>query len=160
MQIKPYPLSSSSSRLRYTFTSQNKNNGQKQEKIIEFSEIRSHKFAKLGLVSLFNLGFGDTPDGELIDDKSVTNNGDMETTLRTVAQAAEDFFELHRSAVIFFQGSTPSRTRLYRMMLNKYYDDISIQFDILGICDNGLKKLKKGSSVKYKAFLVKLRQQE
>lgn len=79
----------------------------------------------------------------------------METVLRTVANAAEVFLESHPSALIFFEGSTKVRTRLYRKMLNKYYAEISEKFIIWGICNNEIKPFTPSNTVNFEAFLVK-----
>ena len=151
MHIEPYLLSSSSSQLRYTFVSLGTKG--KKQKIIEYFEL-DRNFVSPD-IPVFNLGFGDTQDGVKIDDTAISDNGDMETVLRTVANAAEVFLESHPSALIFFEGSTKVRTRLYRKMLNKYYTEISEKFIIWGICNNEIKPFVPSNSVNYEAFLVK-----
>ncbi|MFZ7157986.1 DUF6934 family protein [Avibacterium gallinarum] len=154
MQIRPYVLSSDSARLRYQFVSQGKN-GEQQTKIIEFCRLDNAVFPED--TPLFNLGFGDTIDGVEIDDKVVTNNGDMEVILRTVAYAAELFFLEYPSALILFEGSSKARTRLYRMMLNKYYSEISERFIISGISEGSIHLFLPNTKKKFEAFLVKQR---
>ncbi|WP_052119499.1 DUF6934 family protein [Gallibacterium genomosp. 1] len=151
MHIEPYLLSSSSSQLRYTFISRG-TKGRKQ-KIIEFFELDRNFLSPD--IPVFNLGFGDTQDGVEIDDTVISDNGDMETVLRTVAKAAELFLENNPSALIFFEGSTKSRTRLYRKMLNKYYTEISEKFTIWGIHNNKITPFISSNTSNFEAFLVK-----
>lgn len=82
---------------------------------------------------LFNLGFGDKSieTGEL-DDLVVSNNGDTEKVLATVAMTVYEFFEEHPSATVYLKGSTSSRTRLYQISISKFIEQISIEFDVYG----------------------------
>lgn len=65
---------------------------------------------------VYNLAFGDKdPVTGEIGDRVVSNNGDIEKALATVAGAVFAFLDQHSEAWIFAAGSTSSRTRLYRM---------------------------------------------
>ena len=105
---------------------------------------------------LYNLGFGDKniETGE-IDDNIISNNGDSEKVLATVVATLYAFIDKHREAMVFATGSTKSRTRLYRMGITKYLDEIKKDFEIYGELDSGWEEFQKG--VDYEAFLVKLK---
>ena len=154
MHIQPYKLEQPTS-IRYQFVSEGEK-GVEQLKIIEFFQIGNFSFPEN--IPVFNLGFGDTLDGVKINDKARSNNGDMEIVLRTVAKSVELFLTEHTSAVVFFEGSTPSRTRLYRKMLNKYYTDISKHFIIWGMYNDTMQLLQPNTNLKFQSFLVKRRQ--
>src|ERR1043165_8403750 len=80
------------------------------QKGVKFKRVRDY---------LFNLVFGDWDEvNERIDDKVITNNGDREKVLATVAEIVIQFIDLHPYAFIFAQGSTNSRTRLYQIGIN------------------------------------------
>ncbi len=63
----------------------------------------------------YNLGFGDKNliTGEL-DDAAVTNNGDTDKVLSTVAFTLYEFFEEFPASIVYSTGVTDSRTRLYK----------------------------------------------
>ena len=49
----------------------------------------------------------------------------MEKVLATVVQTLGVFFMEFEGAKVFFKGSTPSRTRLYRIIIAKFHKDSS-----------------------------------
>lgn len=159
MHIKPYKLKTDTHKLRYELISSGVNN-QQQSKIIEFQEFKLNELEDLsahkyfhGCDSIFNLAFGDTEDGEVFSDDTVTNNGDMLIVLRTVALAVENFLLEHPNSVIPFRGSSKSRTRLYRMHLNKFYEEISSQFMIFSAYNGEIRGFESG--VNAQAFFIK-----
>lgn len=84
----------------------------------------------------YNLAFGDIdPKTKEVFDNINSSNNDHEMILSTVAAAVETFTREHPQAIIYAEGSTPSRTRLYRICITKYWNDITSQFHILG-CQN------------------------
>ena len=105
---------------------------------------------------LYNLGFGDKniETGE-IDDIVISNNGDSEKVLATVVATLYAFIDKHKEAMVYATGSTKPRTRLYRMGITKYLDEIKEDFEIYGELENGWEEFRK--DVEYEAFLVKLK---
>ena len=101
----------------------------------------------------FNMGLGDVNPvtGEL-DYHSVTDNGDRNNVLATVSEIIEAFFELYPSHTIYFKGTSKSRTRLYQMAINHYYDEISARFLILGELDDKMTRFIRNTN--YKSFLI------
>jgi hypothetical protein len=77
------------------------------------------------------------PDGSL-DFLNVSNNGDFEKVMATIAQIMLSFFEQNPNAIVAFTGSTPQRTRLYRIILVKELKRISDRFTIKGLTDRGI----------------------
>lgn len=105
---------------------------------------------------LFNLGFGDKSieTGEL-DDLVVSNNGDTEKVLATVAMTVYEFFEEHPSATVYLKGSTNSRTRLYQISISKFIEQISIEFDVYGELEGEFERFNR--NISYKGFLIQKR---
>jgi hypothetical protein len=68
----------------------------------------------------------------MLDDQEVSDNGDLEMILATVAAAAFDFCQYYPGANIFVVSSTVARTRLYHMAIARYLSDIQTQFKIYG----------------------------
>ncbi|MXN91644.1 hypothetical protein GR160_10435 [Flavobacterium sp. Sd200] len=112
------------------------------------------KFSETHLKDFYNLGFGDKDiaTGD-IDDLAISNNGDSEKVLATVVSAVYAFTDRYRDAWVYAVGSTPVRTRLYRMGITKYYEEAIIHFDIYGLLNNTWVVFEKG--IEFDAFLIK-----
>lgn len=143
MKRPKYQLKSTRDFTIFKFTSIGKNGI--IEKIIHFEETQ--------IEGVFNLGFGDLLPNDDYDDYIVTSNGDTEKVLATVASAVFLFTKNNKNIWIYAKGSTPARTRLYRMGINKYYDEISAHFEIYGLLNEEWLIFDKQSN--YEAFLVK-----
>jgi len=101
----------------------------------------------------FNMGLGDLNlETAEVDYYSVTDNGDRNTVLATVSEIIESFFELYPSHTIYFKGTSNSRTRLYQMAINHFYDELSERFHILGELDDKMTRFKRNTN--YKSFLI------
>jgi hypothetical protein len=102
---------------------------------------------------LYNLAFGDK-NSELgtIDDLVITDNQDTEKVLATVASTIFDFFAVHSGTIVIAQGSTPSRTRLYRRYLARFFEFIDQEFLLYGELDGEIERFIKGKN--YRAFLI------
>jgi len=144
MKLPRYELKAEKSLMVFEFVSE----GPKGEipKLIKYSETN--------LKDLYNLAFGDKnlKTGE-IDDTIVSNNGDSEKVLATVVSTVYAFCDKHPESWIFATGSTKSRTRLYRMGITKYIDEVGKDFDVYGLRDNEWEEFVK--EIEYDAFLVK-----
>lgn len=109
------------------------------------------RFSKIG-VNVYNFGFGDLNEmtGE-ISDTVVSNNDDGNKVLITVASIIFHFTTVYPGAAVVIQGTTPSRTRRYQMGINKYWDQISALFDVLGLKNGKWEKFRPVEN--YDAFL-------
>ncbi|MCF0038795.1 DUF6934 family protein [Dyadobacter fanqingshengii] len=95
------------------------------EKIVEYTET--------DFENIYNLGFGDYDQvTDSMNDLSITDNGDSSKVLATVASTVYTFTDEYPSAAILFTGSTPARTRLYRMAITINLAEISQDFVIFG----------------------------
>ena len=128
--------------------------------LFEFvSEGKNGKIPKLvrysttNLKGMYNLGFGDK-DGITgrIDDQVITDNGDSEKVLATVAATIYAFTAARPKAYVFIRGSTDARTRLYRIGISKYLSEITKDFNVKGLQNNKWKPFKPNGD--YKAFLI------
>ncbi len=117
----------------------------KIRKIIQYTEIN--------LKNYFNLGFGDkNHKTNTIDDLVVTNNGDSQKILATVASTLFKFTDHHPGANVIAIGSSLARTRLYRIGITNNLEAIENDFKVYGLNDNTWLKFAKG--IEYDAFLV------
>lgn len=123
MNVEKYQLKSESGLMNFEFVSEGPNGSIRKR--IEFQPTNDPK--------VFNLAFGDKKQGtEEIDDKVVSNNGDSEKVLATVVAAVYAFFDKHPNTFVYATGSTKTRTRLYRMGLTKFYEEMVNDFFLYG----------------------------
>jgi hypothetical protein len=144
MKLPRYELIAEKSLMVFEFTSE----GPKGQipKLIKFSET--------ALKGFYNLAFGDKSleTGD-IDDKVVSNNGDSEQVLATVVSAVFAFTDTYKDTWVYATGSTKSRTRLYRMGISKYFDEVKQDFQVFGMLDGEWQEFEK--EIDYTAFVVK-----
>lgn len=111
-------------------------------------------FSKTEIQDLYYLGFGDKNDTTgFIDDSVVTNNNDTQKVLATIASAIMIFTNKQPEAMIYATGSTPSRTRLYRMGINRYYEQLIAKFHIFGV-DGGDELAHYEKDRSFKGYLI------
>ncbi len=116
--------------------------------------VKKIQFTATNQPEVYNLAFGDrNPITGKIDDKVISNNGDSEMVLATVVAALYAFTDIHPEAWVYATGSTKSRTRLYRMGIAKYLEDVKADFRIYGQVGKAWKPFEKG--VEYNSFLVR-----
>jgi hypothetical protein len=123
MKTEKYPLKSESRFTRFEFISE----GSKGviRKLVEFQETT--------ISGVYNLAFGDfNPQTQQIDDLAVSDNGDTEKVLATVIDAVYAFFNKYPDAYVYATGSTKTRTRLYRMGITRFYDEMKKDFYLYG----------------------------
>ena len=107
--------------------------------------------------NIYNLGFGDWDEkAQTIRDKVRTNNEDRNKVLATVAFTVLDFMQFHLNAIVFAQGSTPARTRLYQMGIHANWYEISLLLDVQGFGKSGWEPFRQAEN--YKAFMVKAKE--
>ncbi len=99
------------------------------KKIVQYSETN--------LKDYYNLGFGDKDEktGE-ISDLVITNNGDSQQVLATVASTVYAFTDKHPGAWIYARGSNNVRTRLYRIGITNNLLEIKKDFEVFGLKDD------------------------
>ena len=130
----------------FTFEFQSEGPKGRVRKVVQFTPLAGD--------SLFNLGFGDHSEKtDDFDDMSITNNGDTEKVLATVAFIVYVFSEQFPDAWIYASGSTQARNRLYRMGINRHFNTMSADFEILGRSQGTWELYRRGSN--YDAFVVR-----
>ena len=115
--------------------------------------IKVVQYTPLHAGNYYNLGFGDRDlRTGLISDLTVSDNGDRKKVLATVASTLVFFFEKYPHAKVMASGSTPSRTRLYRMGINEFLPLIINDFILHGLTLNGWEYFNPNHD--YLAFLI------
>jgi hypothetical protein len=145
MEWERYDLVESSDGLGYAFYSEGPNGRFRKA-------IRFRRVPVLGR-NVYNLAFGDyDPTTDRIDDKIVSNNGDREIVLHTVADAVVDFLKKRPLAIILIRGSSKSRIRLYQIGISFFWPAIKERYEVLGKCNEIWRPFEKGTN--YEEFLV------
>lgn len=112
-------------------------------------------FEQIGDKNIYNLAFGDVDIiTNEIDDVVITNNGDIDKVLATVAATVYNFLEKYPNAIVVATGSTPTRTRLYKIGISKNLDEIKENFIVKGLIENSHWVIY-NKSESYSAFYIK-----
>ena len=144
MTINHYDYLVSEDRFYYEFFSEGPRG--KIRKVIFFKRINQESFS-------FNLAFGDLDDKGIFNDLIASNNHDAEKVLATVARAVISFTNLYPKAIVYAEGSTPSRTRRYQMGINKFWKEIEMNFNVYGLTNECFEPFRSGKN--YAGFAVK-----
>jgi hypothetical protein len=145
MKIDRYPVIIGETSMVFEFVSEGIRG--RISKLVIYSETHLHNF--------YNIGFGDKDDitGQ-IDDEVITNNGDSEKVLATVAATLYTFTDQFPEAMVFAIGSTQARTRLYKMGISNHLDEIAGDFEVFGLVgEKDWQPFQK--HIAFEAFLVK-----
>lgn len=102
---------------------------------------------------VYNLAFGDIDENGEIDDYGISDNGDRNKILATIASVVKMYTDIYPRRLIFFRGSTVERTRLYRMAISLNMEELSKQFQIYALVDKEFLAFRKNMRVE--AFLIK-----
>ena len=143
MKFEKYQLESDRKLLLFEFTSIGPKG--KIKKIVQYTETN--------LKDYYNMGFGDKDEttGE-IDDEVITNNGDSQKILATVASTVYAFTDKYPDAMIYAKGSNIARTRLYRMGITNNLVEIQKDFLVFGLKDDEWHEFRIHTD--YQAFLI------
>jgi hypothetical protein len=142
MDIPKYSYKTNESFLSYEFVSEGPKG--KIKKAVHFIKINA---------AVYNLGFGDVDEQtNRVNDLVATNNKDTRKVLATVASTVYDFFRHYPDVYVFIQGSTPARTRLYKIGIVNNWHEISASFDVYGFKDGEWETFQLQDV--YEAFLV------
>lgn len=99
-------------------------------KVIRFYPTSNPKVYNLGLA---DVRYVDEKEGVItVDDQRVSNNGDIEKIMRTVASSICIFGQHYPDIFVLFGSGSPVRRRLYRMIMQKYFVEISKTFILFG----------------------------
>lgn len=123
--------------------------------------IKVVQFARTSNPDIFNLAFGNLQDGRL-DEDCIVDNKDRNKILATVAATVYEFTATYPEKYIFFVGTTPQRSRLYRMAISINWTKLSADFDIYGVVfiPFGVDKEPFVAGKDYIGFLVKRKARE
>lgn len=101
--------------------------------------IRKHvSFTQMEDPAVVSLAFGDiVGEGLPASDRAVSDNGDRNKVLATVAEIVSMYTKAFPGRWVVFRGSTEARTRLYRIAIDLNFQDLSNRFDVFGLHPTG-----------------------
>ncbi|SKB58782.1 DUF6934 family protein [Dyadobacter psychrophilus] len=143
MHYEAYCFTSNSENTRFQFQSVGKRGV--FEKVI-FITAMSDDIYNLALVD-YNV------ETEEYNDISVTDNGDMPEVLATVLKAVTIFLNINPTKTIYFEGSSPARTRLYQIAISKIYNYDESEFLIQGSKGENWSIFE--PNINFESFLIK-----
>jgi hypothetical protein len=131
-------------------------------RIFEFRSIGKYgpilkriAFVKTDMPSVYNLAFGDVYENNEVDDLSISDNGDRNKILATLAKVIDRYTAKYPERWIYFRGSTEERTRLYRMAVGLNLEELSEKYEIYAEVEESMDFLPFHKNMKISAFLVK-----
>ena len=110
-------------------------------------------FMRTERARVYNLAFGDIDEDGEIDDFRISDNGDRNKVLATVAKAVDEYTKKYPRRWVVFKGSTNERTRLYRIAIGLNLEQLELKFDIYGQIGEMFLPFRKNMPVS--AFLIK-----
>jgi hypothetical protein len=144
MKYDKYFIKASASLLKYEFRSEGPRGVITKQ--VAFKAFKENP-------NVYNLGFGDVDENGEISDIVISNNQDSRKVLATVALTVYKFCEKYPDCYVFATGSTPTRTRLYRIGITNNLVEIRKDFNLFGHIDDAWERFEKGRD--YEAFLIK-----
>jgi hypothetical protein len=112
------------------------------------------QFQKYKGQNLYNLALGDlNADTGDFDARIVSNNKDTEKVLATVAASIYIFTNRYPNAPVYLEGNSLARKRLYRMGISNNLYEITKDFTIFGVSENGNLEIYEVNK-DYWAFLI------
>ena len=111
------------------------------------------EFMPTEISDIVNLAFGDIDESGEIDDYSISDNGDRNKILATVAFATEIYLNKYPERWVYFKGSTQERTRLYRMAIGLNFEELKSRFDIYAEQPDGIVLFEK--NIEIQGLLIK-----
>jgi hypothetical protein len=106
------------------------------------------EFTHTEIPNIVNLAFGDIDENGEINDYSISDNGDRNKILATVAFATDLYLNKNPEMWVYFKGSTQERTRLYRMAIGLNFEELAVKFDIYAEQTGGFIPFRKNVEVK------------
>lgn len=110
-------------------------------------------FQRTEVDNIYNLAFGNISTNGKLDDYSITDNGDRNKILATIAKAVDNYTKRYPGRSLYFKGNNQQRTRLYRMAIGLNLDELSLTYDIYARVGNEF--IPFGRNLDARAFLIK-----
>ena len=112
-------------------------------------------FYKTDYPDVVTLTLANVLENGTLDVFTISDNGDRNRILATVMQSITLFLNTHPAKTIAFTGSSPSRTRLYKIVISRELNILTRQYRIQGIGPLGIEEFV--SAHEYRHFLISLK---
>lgn len=122
------PVLVSSDKLQFSFTSVGPKGAIK--KVICFSQTENP--------DIFNMTLGNLTEHGAVDYNTTIDNKDRNAILTTAKESVYAFTSHYPDKSVFYKGNTIEKTRLYRMALTRYFDELKNDFEIFGVLGQGI----------------------
>ena len=143
MRDKRYQLESSPSFMSYEFISEGP-----RGRIVKLV-----KYTETNIKDIYNLGFGDKlGEADDYDDMAISDNSDSTRVLATIAATVYTFTDKYPNSYVLAKGSTTARTRLYRIGISNYLEEIEEDFIVFGFINSKWEEFEKNRD--YSTFLI------
>ncbi len=96
-------------------------------KLVVFQHIRTHEY-NVALVDYDR-------ETQTADDNIVTDNGDMFVVLTTVMDIVADFLEKFPQSILFIEGKSKIRQRLYNRVVRNHFSEIAKTYIVGGVLE-------------------------
>ncbi|MEO6282113.1 MAG: hypothetical protein ABIN80_29555 [Dyadobacter sp.] len=90
---------------------------------------------------LVTLSMGNPLPNGVLDVLTINDNGDRNKILATVIRSIGVFLNIHPDHTVMFSGSTPARTRLYKMVISKELHQLQNSYLVQGITESSIEVL-------------------
>jgi hypothetical protein len=122
---------------------------------VEYSIKKRVIYQQIDNSIIYNLAFGDVNElTDELDDTIVSNNGDTEKVLATVAATVYYFFDKYPKAILFAKGNSVARNRLYKIGISNNLEELKKDFIVMGLGENKEWKIFDKNEI-FSAFYVK-----
>jgi hypothetical protein len=101
---------------------------------------------------LYNLALADVMPNGTFSDTTQPRNQDTEKVIATVLQIIFQFFTKFPDKLIYFEGNSPERTRLYRIVISKEISKIQDYLKVYGVVNGQLEEYKRNKY--YEAYVI------
>ncbi len=112
-------------------------------------------FIRTEFADVYILAFGYVTKDNDVDDFFISDNGDRNKILATVAVAVTIYTEQYPERMIYFKGSSKARTRLYRIAIGLNLEELLLTFEIFAEVDYQDQFIPFQKNMEINAFLVK-----
>jgi len=151
MNLESYEPHLTSNHLCYTFNSHGPRG--------EIQKVVTFRLFQTQPVVVYNVTLGDVNKSEIgFDEDAISDNGDRDKVLQTVANIVALFCRRHPQAYVVAKGNSAARNRLYQIMISNRLAEIEDSYEILGILGPDAVAFQK--NINYEGFLVRLKREK
>ncbi|PWV51395.1 hypothetical protein [Chitinophaga sp. S165] len=104
------------------------------------------------IIQMFIILLGDIDANGELNDNSISDNGDRDKILSTVAYIVDVYLKEYPDRWVYFKGNIPSKMRLYRIAIGSNLEWLLSKFEIYSKIDNDVIPFQKDQ--KCLGFLV------